>query len=313
MSLAGDLISGALGIGQIGLDYSINKQNLQFQKENLEYQKQLQKQIFGREDNSVQRRAQDLQAAGLSKTLAAGDGAGAGQVVGTSAPQMGQLDILNRALSIAQAQADVRKTQAEAENALKRNEQIDSQILNDETNRQYTQVKMALEQGNLDMLPLTRQQKEESINLTKKQLSYIDEQISSSMQNREIGKYNLSFVLPKEVEYKAEQIANLKKQGQVHEADVLLKQLQGDLLVQNINNALFQSKITEMDYYYQNQTGFKPRSASPYLGDVASVTQSEGYKQYWKFLDDMFGKASQNFKNLGKAVSKPFKKDKTPK
>ena len=43
--------------------------------------------MFAREDNAVQRRAADLKAAGLSKTLAAGGAAQAGPVVATQAPQ----------------------------------------------------------------------------------------------------------------------------------------------------------------------------------------------------------------------------------
>ena len=63
-------IIGALGgITEAGLNY-------QSQVANLDYQKNLQKQIFAREDNAVSRRAADLKNAGLSKTLAAGDAAG---------------------------------------------------------------------------------------------------------------------------------------------------------------------------------------------------------------------------------------------
>lgn len=62
-------------------------QNLAFQKEQYEYSKNLQQEVFAREDNAAQRRASDLQAAGLSKTLASGSGAGAGAVVPTAAPQ----------------------------------------------------------------------------------------------------------------------------------------------------------------------------------------------------------------------------------
>lgn len=62
--------------------------NLGMQNANLQYQKDLQKQIFAREDNAIQRRSDDMEKAGFSKTLAAGSPAGAGAIVNTSAPQM---------------------------------------------------------------------------------------------------------------------------------------------------------------------------------------------------------------------------------
>lgn len=84
MGFFGDIISTSINAG---INKQIADQNLAYQKENLEYQKALQQTIFQREDNAVQRRAKDLQNAGLSKTLAAGQGAGAGAVVSTQAPQ----------------------------------------------------------------------------------------------------------------------------------------------------------------------------------------------------------------------------------
>lgn len=61
--------------------------NLKFQKDVFTYQKELQNKMFRREDNAVQRKARDLELAGLSKTLAAGGGAQAGPVVKVDAPQ----------------------------------------------------------------------------------------------------------------------------------------------------------------------------------------------------------------------------------
>ncbi len=101
MGLLGGLISGfgsLIGAGANALSaYSTykgvkdniktNDLNYKLQLDNLAYQKALQKVVFAREDNAVQRRIADLRKAGLSPTLAAGSSAGAGAVIGTTAPQ----------------------------------------------------------------------------------------------------------------------------------------------------------------------------------------------------------------------------------
>ena len=324
-----DALAGLFGIGnstsQTYMNYDINKknydlakQNYEFNKEsylkNFEYQKQLQQQLFGREDSAVQRRVADLQKSGLSKTLAAGEGAGSGPVVSTSssslsAPHRSQVDLISASLNMATALSDIRKVQADTENSLKQNQVMDSQLENDKANRQYTLVKMAVEQGNLDMLPLSREQRIASINLTNQQIEALKEQVNASVQNRQINDYKLTVLLPQQFQKGAEEIANLKKQGLTYDADLVYRNLQSDLLVHNINDALFQSRIRELDYYYQVNTGLKPRSASPVLGDIMGAVNSSGYNSYLDFVKDLGKNAVDGYKKIVNS----FKKDKTPK
>lgn len=101
----------------------IANQNLQFQNENLQYQKDLQKQIFAREDNAVQRRVDDLVAAGLSPTLAAGSAANAGQAIETQAlhndyspqtmPTYGLSSMLGAGLDALKAVGELNRQKAE--------------------------------------------------------------------------------------------------------------------------------------------------------------------------------------------------------
>lgn len=90
MGLASSLINGAMNLGSTIITNQANekvaKQNLDFQKENLEYQKDLQQQIFEREDTAYQRKVSDLIAAGINPAVAAtGSGSAAGSVVSTQA------------------------------------------------------------------------------------------------------------------------------------------------------------------------------------------------------------------------------------
>ena len=94
----GSIISGVGGIG-VGIANSvqnaqINKKNYELQKDWQNYQKQLQREIFQREDSAIQRRASDIAAAGGNPAMAweTGNGASAGSIVDTSAPQQAPHD-----------------------------------------------------------------------------------------------------------------------------------------------------------------------------------------------------------------------------
>lgn len=105
----GSIISGIGGIG-IGIANSvsnaeINKKNYELQKDWQNYQKQLQREIFQREDSAIQRRASDIAAAGGNPAMAweTGNGASAGSIVDTSAPQQAPYDysqLMNSSLAM---------------------------------------------------------------------------------------------------------------------------------------------------------------------------------------------------------------------
>lgn len=105
----GSIISGIGGIG-IGIANSvenaqINKKNYDLQKDWQNYQKQLQREIFQREDSSIQRRVSDIAAAGGNPAMAweTGNGAAAGSVVDTSPPQQAPYDysqLMNSSLAM---------------------------------------------------------------------------------------------------------------------------------------------------------------------------------------------------------------------
>lgn len=100
------VIGGALIMG--GTQLLGSALNYGAQQSNLQYMKDMQYKAWSREDSAMVRRVNDLKAAGLSPTLAAGQGAASSSPIRTEAPQfdMPQIDLI----SMYKTMADVDRT-----------------------------------------------------------------------------------------------------------------------------------------------------------------------------------------------------------
>lgn len=133
MKGAGDVISSVLpgaglitgiasGIGNLIGGNIQQDRNFALQGAQLDYQKKMQQTQWEREDNAVQRRVNDLKAAGLSPVLAAGSSAQAGAPINVTAPQRqyipsdtDSLGMTAQMAQIAQSKAQAALTAVEAE------------------------------------------------------------------------------------------------------------------------------------------------------------------------------------------------------
>jgi len=86
--LVGGIVGGIANIGGMAYDIYNSERNFQEQQKMNDYMKDVQAQTWARDDNSIQRRVEDLKRAGLSPVLAAGTGASNSAPIKLAAPQV---------------------------------------------------------------------------------------------------------------------------------------------------------------------------------------------------------------------------------
>lgn len=221
---------------------------------NNRYQKNLQQQIFQREDNAVQRRAADLEAAGLSKTLAAGSAASSGSVVSVDAPQFDAVSKLSTAMQIRKQEADIANVNAQTENELLRGDQMKVQTDNMRRQGALIDAQTLLTTGNASLIGLKAEQAQAMIDKAKAETESV--LLKQGLTRQEIDNLYQDYKLKtQQATMNAIQQENARRYG-----DVLEAQLSG-VLLDNI------MKHSEADYMVS--TGMK-------MGNGGIIGQTSG-------------------------------------
>jgi hypothetical protein len=133
------------------LQKDVYERNFGLQKDQQAYERQLQETMFNREDNSVQRRTEDLKAAGINPILAAGQGASAGPVVSSNAPQMEapQQEIIQKQ-AISQMVMNTLKMKADIDHTKADTERIRLQASQDDWRKENAEGNLSLARDRLN-------------------------------------------------------------------------------------------------------------------------------------------------------------------
>lgn len=250
------------------------------------YQKALQERVFDREDNAVLRRAQDLEKAGLSKTLAAGSAAGSGSLVsGLVVPQLQGTDYSSRmqnALALKQVDANIKNVQADTLNKMRegafydtRAALADAQIAQYQQNVATQQAQVALygtQQekmiGEMNLFSWQAQSMEANIRRTQvatehelKKMGYTDAQIELARDQAQVFR-NQAVKLGYEAAM-AEQESHWKLS--IPTASYV------EMWRANLAQEMYKASMSEMEAYYMSMTASKMPTFSSGLGSVFNL------------------------------------------
>lgn len=282
------IASAIQGKKNYDLNEQIARDNLAMQQSNLEYQKDLQQQIFQREDTSYQRTINDMRKAGLSPLAMSGTN-NSGAVLTTNAPQRMTQDAtssINGLSALGSSLNDMSQAifQKQQNELTKRFQQKQMEILDED--------KRAKELDNLEKsntLKVRIQKQREELRRMK-----IDNRNQQDIYNAELElKQSESMLKNVDYQLRTEQVEQTKAQtssilsqqkiaAEVHNwnrelHDLEVKAREGKLKEQEMNNFILdlKTKLSQSDFAYYQTTGLTPSmpDAIKLLDTLASETR----------------------------------------
>ena len=233
--------------------------NAMQQQKKMEYDKALQQEIFRREDTAVQRRAADLEAAGLSKTLAVGSAANAGVAVPVQAPQVDRsgMDVAMNVLAAMTNIAQIRKLSAETQEAQANTTRAVSQ------GKLFDAQSTAVDSQIADNLARAYQATEAGKEASRRDSAYYGSQKDLNRANAGLSRSNVDL-------------------NKIHGN---LYNMQMDKIASDILTAQMERVMTLVDLQKYYATGINPRYNYGEVGNAAKGFASLGNKA----IDTLFG------------------------